>query len=148
MIEKGYALSKESCAKTFGGRTGLGALSGNFRQFGLWPQRAVRGSEKANCHQIQASLIRRQPPFSESLRDSRSAAQPAPGLACAVYQSYLQPRSRNDGGLPTSMLRQQHSHISKSPSLSLLKAGIFLCCGVFLEHDTSQALFNQLAEIA
>jgi len=34
--ERGYALSEESCAKTFGGRTGLSSLSNNFRQFNLW----------------------------------------------------------------------------------------------------------------
>ena len=33
---EGYALSEESCAKTFGWRTGAAVLSGDFRQFSLW----------------------------------------------------------------------------------------------------------------
>ena len=36
------------------------------------------------------------------------------------------------------MLRQQHSRNAKVPALSKLKLGL-LCCGIFLEHGTSQA---------
>ena len=46
------------------------------------------------------------------------------------------------------MLRQQHSRNTKVTGSSLLVSGHLLCCGVFLEHDTSQALSNILAEIA
>ena len=50
-------------------------------------------------------LLRRPPP------DSRV---PFANLSCS-------PRSRNDGGLPTSMLRQQHSRISKSDRIELAR---------------------------
>ena len=78
-------------------------------------------NEKSERRQIGASSICRRSDFSGLLRNPRPAAQAAPRLACVVFQTYLQPRSRNDVGLPTSMLRQQHSRISKSDRIELAR---------------------------
>jgi len=110
-------------------------------------QRAVWGNEKTVSRQITASGICRLPAFSGLLCNPRPAAQADPRLTCVVCQTWMQPRSRNDGGLPTSMLRQQHSRKRKSAGRACSFRQGFLC-GVFLEHDTSQALSNYLAEIA
>ena len=57
--------------------------------------------------------------------------RPTPDSCVLFTKLTCNPRSRNDVGLPTSMLRQQHSRISKSSSLSLLKAGIFCVAAYF-----------------
>jgi len=143
------ALSKESCAKTFGGRTGLSSLSNNFRQFSLWVVAKSRLGPMKNPTAVWYEQAR--PAICRVFRDCCAILgllrRPPPDSLGLITKHGCSPRDRNDGGLPTSMLRQQHSRINKSDRIELvLVSGHLLCCGVFLEHATTPALSSQQAE--
>ena len=141
----------ELCARVFhtldpSWRTRLKALSSSFRQFSLkGSQSAVWGNEKDICRQIQASLICRQPPFSESLRDSRPASHADPRLVYVVSQTRRNPTAPEMTALAVNNA-QRYSRISKSDRIELARfRSSFVLRRVSGAFDKS-SLFNQLAE--
>ena len=141
----------ELCARVFhtldpSWRTRLKALSSSFRQFSLkGSQSAVWGNEKDICRQIQASLICRQLPFSESLRDSRPAAHADPRLARIVSQTSMHFPEMTALAVNNA---QRYSRISKSDRIELARfRSSFVLRRISGSLDKS-SLFNRLAEAA
>ena len=78
--EGGRAFLKESCAKNFSGRTGLGSMTNNFRQSGLISAKGRLGSEKAGSRQMEASSYLPSLGFFGLLRNLRPATRTGPDL--------------------------------------------------------------------
>ncbi|MBR1606804.1 MAG: hypothetical protein IJ664_03760, partial [Clostridia bacterium] len=104
--QKGYALSKESCAKTFGGRIGLGLLSNNFRQFSCEDCKEPSGAKKkpTAARLTQASSV-----VCLLFRDCFAILgllrSPPPDLRVFFAKLSCNTCSRNEVGLPTSITR-------------------------------------------
>ena len=96
---EGYALSKESCAKTFGGRTGLSTLSNNFRQFSLWGIAKSRLGPMKNPTAVWFEQAR--PAICRIFRDCFAILgllrRPPPDSRGFFAKLSCSPRDRNDG---------------------------------------------------
>ena len=93
------ALSGESCAKTFGGRTGLSTLSNNFRQFSLW---GTAKSRLGPMKKPEAVRLEQAPSAVSRLFRNRCAIlgllrRPTPDSLALFTKHGCSPRDRNDG---------------------------------------------------
>jgi len=126
-LRKGYALSKESCAKTFGGRTGLNTLSSNFRQFSLW---LAAKSRLGPMKKPEAVRLEQAPSaVSRFFRDCYAILgllrRPTPDLRALYTKLTCSPCSRNDVGLPTSITRSVIAAIWKMLDQACLNPALF-----------------------
>ena len=124
---EGNALSKESCAKTFGGRTGLSTLSNNFRQFSLW----LAAKSRLGPMKKPGAVRLEQAPSAVSrlFRDCYAILgllrRPTPDLRVPFSKLTRSTRDRNDGGLPTSITRSVIAAIWKMLDQACLNPALF-----------------------
>ncbi len=101
----------------------MNTLSGNFRQFSLWGTAKSRlgPMKKPGAVRLEQAPSAVSRLFRDCFAILGLLRRPPPDSLGLITKHGCSPRDRNDVGLPTSMLRQQHSRISKSDRIELAR---------------------------